>query len=74
VRASELVDALGHVLVHFRGGPLEGLAVAALGFVPPWLAAIGMSVSSLAVVLNTLRIREHTGSRPPATRLRERAA
>lgn len=31
--------------------------LAALGFVPPWLAAIGMSVSSLAVVLNTLRIR-----------------
>jgi Cu2+-exporting ATPase len=53
---------------------LGAIPFAALGFVPPWLAAIGMSVSSLAVVLNTLRIRERTGARPPAARLRERAA
>lgn len=37
---------------------LGAVPFAALGFVPPWLAAIGMSVSSLAVVLNTLRMRE----------------
>lgn len=32
------------------------LPVAALGWVSPWLAALGMSVSSLVVVLNALRL------------------
>ena len=32
------------------------LPLAAMGFVPPWLAAVGMSVSSLVVVLNALRL------------------
>ncbi|HEX9628320.1 MAG TPA: heavy metal translocating P-type ATPase [Acidiferrobacterales bacterium] len=35
---------------------LIALPAAALGFVPPWLAALGMSASSLAVVLNALRL------------------
>jgi len=38
------------------GYNLAAVPLAALGFVPPWLAAIGMSLSSLAVVLNALRI------------------
>ena len=45
------------------GYNLAVVPLGALGFVPPWLAAIGMSVSSLVVVLNALRIgrRERRG-------------
>ena len=35
---------------------LSAVPLAALGFVPPWLAALGMSASSLGVILNALRI------------------
>ena len=35
---------------------LAAVPLAALGFVPPWLAALGMSLSSLGVILNALRI------------------
>ena len=44
---------------------LCAMPLAAMGWVPPWLAAIGMSTSSLVVVLNALRIdrkRSHAGS------------
>lgn len=44
----------------------SAVPLAALGFVPPWLAALGMSVSSLLVVLNSLRI----GTGPIAWRAR----
>jgi Cu2+-exporting ATPase len=39
---------------------LAVVPLGALGFVPPWLAAIGMSMSSLVVILNALRIG-HSG-------------
>ena len=35
---------------------LCAVPLAAFGLVPPWLAAIGMSASSLVVILNSLRI------------------
>lgn len=39
------------------GYNLVVLIPAALGYVPPWLAAIGMSLSSLFVVMNALRLK-----------------
>lgn len=36
---------------------LVALPFAALGYISPWLAALGMSLSSLIVVLNALRLR-----------------
>ena len=40
---------------------LSVVPLGALGFVPPWLAALGMSVSSLVVVLNSLRVGRQRG-------------
>jgi Cu2+-exporting ATPase len=37
-----------------------GIPLAALGLVPPWLAALGMSLSSLLVVGNSARLRRFT--------------
>ncbi len=41
------------------GYNLCALPLAAAGLVPPWLAAIGMSLSSLVVVLNAIRLGAH---------------
>lgn len=38
------------------GYNLTAMPLAAMGWVPPWLAAIGMSASSIFVVLNSLRL------------------
>jgi P-type Cu2+ transporter len=35
---------------------LSAVPAAAMGFIPPWLAALGMSFSSVAVVLNARRL------------------
>jgi Cu2+-exporting ATPase len=43
------------------------LPLAAIGLIPPWLAALGMSLSSMAVVLNAARLLPR--HRPPGRRL-----
>jgi Cu2+-exporting ATPase len=49
------------------GYNLAAIPLAALGFMPPWVAALGMSLSSLVVVLNARRplaAATRQGSRP----------
>ncbi|MDZ7661763.1 heavy metal translocating P-type ATPase [Thiohalophilus sp.] len=54
------------------GYNLVALPVAAAGLLTPWLAALGMSLSSLLVVLNALRLLRHNGEASPAPAARRR--
>jgi Cu2+-exporting ATPase len=91
VLAAERLDELPHVRVVARrmhavlhqnlnwalGYNFAAVPLAAFGLVPPWLAAIGMSASSLVVVLNSLRIgatREEATQPQAAARLAGAAA
>jgi Cu2+-exporting ATPase len=42
---------------------LAAVPVAAMGWIAPWVAAIGMSISSLLVVLNAARLARSSGAR-----------
>lgn len=52
------------------GYNLLAVPAAALGAVPPWLAAIGMSLSSLLVVSNAMRLNIRRASAPSPVRVK----
>lgn len=59
--AKRIADKTGNIIrQNFRWALIYNgvvLIPAVFGYVPPWLAAIGMSLSSLLVVLNALRLK-----------------
>jgi Cu2+-exporting ATPase len=71
VQARSIARQVAHVVAQSRRWSLIynlcAVPFAAFGFVPPWLAAIGMSLSSLAVVLNALRVGRTGVDAPLAT-------
>ncbi len=54
--SQKLLSVIRQNLFWAIGYNLTALPAAALGFIPPWLAALGMSASSLVVVANSLRL------------------
>jgi Cu2+-exporting ATPase len=60
--AQEMLSILRQNRHWALGYNLAAVPLAALGFVPPWLAAVGMSASSLMVVLNAMRIGRATSA------------
>jgi Cu2+-exporting ATPase len=55
---------------------LGSIPLAALGYIPPWLAALGMSLSSVAVMLNSTRLlpREAAPAAGTSAHLRQMTA
>ena len=53
---------------------LTAVPLAALGMVTPWMAGVGMSASSLVVILNSLRLFRQPGIVAPASMPRDLAA
>ncbi len=59
--ARQTLAVIRQNLVWALGYNALALPLAATGWVRPWMAAIGMSLSSLLVVLNALRLRKAAG-------------
>jgi Cu2+-exporting ATPase len=53
---------------------VSAVPLAATGMLAPWMAALGMSLSSLLVISNALRIQRHRISRAPASTAEAQAA
>ncbi|MBI4755004.1 MAG: cadmium-translocating P-type ATPase [Betaproteobacteria bacterium] len=65
--ARRTVRVIRQNLVWAFGYNLVALPLAMLGYVTPWMAGIGMSASSLLVVLNALRLQPRVTKSRPAT-------
>jgi Cu2+-exporting ATPase len=64
--ARKTVRVIRQNLLWAAGYNALALPLAASGLVTPWMAAIGMSASSLVVVLNAMRLRRSDVDRPSA--------
>ena len=62
IEAPRVRRVIGQNLIWALSYNLSALPLAAAGWVPPWAAAIGMSASSLLVVLNARRLGRSVGS------------